>query len=1542
MRPFGRERQARKNTESQLSLENLEPRILLSTSFGSEQVIENYSWDINPQSARAADLDGDGDQDIVACTEGPKNQPSQDLDKVVWFEHQDDGGFGSEQVISTAVDRAETVRTADLNDDNNIDVLSASYHDDTVAWYENNGDGTFSDQKVVSSRVNEAKPLDTADLNGDGHTDILAASPADGWIGWYENDGTGNFGDKLSIDGATDGVKSLHASDLDLDGDADVVACYGVGTADQEKVSWWENLDNGGFGSENVIENGFFSLYSQPMQINSGDDYPDVVWAVKYWSDADSTFKEEIFWYQNDTSGGFGARQVLTDQVGEVRALDGADVDLDGDEDVVVADWNGYFWYENTDSGFGGRTEIKSNVEWARSLSTADVDGDGDSDVLTVSSKSDKISYFRNTAVGPPQIGGLSASPDPVVKPNDVTLSAMGVDDSDGSVTQVKFYLDDGDGSYDPVEDAGVGLDEDGSDGWEVTVSTQADVWKGGENTLFALAEDNDGKWSAPVSTQLTVQEVPKVDSVSETPDPVARPLDVTVTVEASDQDGEVQKVAVFEDTNSSGSYEQEHDELLKTDSDGSDGWGWTTSTAGWPLGINTFFVRAQDNDGLWSAAATSEIEVVENQPPVISNLSDSPDPVVRPNNLTLTATASDPDGTLQGVEFFVDKNDNGTIEQQEDAFLGSDSEGEDGWNWSGSTDGWPVGTHTYLARALDNAGFWSNTASTEGTVENAAPTVTSFSGNPDPVHIGEELTLTTEASDPDGDVRSVAFFYDQNGDGAAQSNELLNIDSDGSDGWQQTLQTDNLSPGNYTFLTRAVDNMGKASQVEDTSVEADYALIDSTTTNGSTASIYDTDASDGVTDPGIAQEYTRTTDASVVILARPMGEKTVYSVFQTRPFEQTDDIGIVVEGNARVNRVNWHSSIGFLLSEGNVDYAHFGGGIRGARVGGLTAPGGWQVPEDVDNDDSSGDPTGFYTPAVCKRFDSASPKAGTGILGDIVASRGLGILSARNTHIGADVRIGGTGESLLTPSTRVILRGGNLEGPLSTDGDVSALYAVSSQHRESGESYGGHIKGDIHASGDVGIVTARGGNIEGLLDVGGNVRSVKATAVSGRGGGIPGGVDAEGSLGLLSAQGGDVGSINASDIKSIKVTNGRIDGGVHAEAGGIGNVILRATGDGDVPSEEAWGIAGDLTASTSIGNISLMKRLDKASPLLAVNGGIEADSINRMTVRGGSVSGGPILATSDIGWITVIGGDMESDVHAENGNIRLLRVNSQSVQTGDGNSKSIGGSIMGDVETGGRMGILSARGGEVGNVDAGEVGRINITHGILSGDVTARSGGIDNISITKRFDKASPLLAMNGSVSAQEDIGRIVVRNGIVDLSGPGRSIYARKGIGMLYASGLLGDSDHDSKEVLVEDGNIDTMAIVGGNIQGVAADVNSDPKSDNAGNINRLLVRNADRGILDSQFSADGNLQSLLVNRAWDVEAQQWKGGRLFNTTVEARSMHVIRVRGEIGEDDSDNDQDHVYAEQGSFWIQHRNWIQVLSNESPHMMQGLSISAG
>ena len=148
----------------------------------------------------AADLDGDGDLDVLSASD-------QDRD-VSWYENVDGlGTFGPEQIIMQRLFRRPVVRidavsAADLDNDGDLDVVAAEEFGHQTLWAENtDGKGTFADQQPIgpSSELTGGS-VHIFDIDEDGDADILAASDHEGIIAWHENRVIGDSNDDGMFD----------------------------------------------------------------------------------------------------------------------------------------------------------------------------------------------------------------------------------------------------------------------------------------------------------------------------------------------------------------------------------------------------------------------------------------------------------------------------------------------------------------------------------------------------------------------------------------------------------------------------------------------------------------------------------------------------------------------------------------------------------------------------------------------------------------------------------------------------------------------------------------------------------------------------------------------------------------------------------------------------------------------------------------------------------------------------------------------------------------------------------------------------------------------------------------------------------------------------------------------------------------------------------------------------------------------------------------------------------------------------------------------
>jgi hypothetical protein len=363
-------------------------------SFSNQTITTQASGAV---SVYAADLDGDGDMDVLSA--------SWKDDKIGWYENTDgQGTFSTLKTITTQVNGAQSVYAADLDGDGDMDVLSASYSDDKIAWYENmDGQGTFSTQKTITTQAIWAFSVYAADIDGDGDIDVLSASYTDDKIAWYENtDGQGTFSTQKTITTQADGAKFVYAADIDGDGDMDVLSA----SQNDDKIAWYENTDGQGtFSTQNTITTQADSAKSVYAADLDGDGDMDVLSAS--WND------NKIAWYENtDGQGTFSTQKTITTQADGAQSVYAADLDADGDMDVLSASYSDdkIAWYENIDGqGTFSTQKIITQADGAQSVYAADLDGDGSLDVLSASVSDDKIAWYENNFV-PPAYGVIDVS----------------------------------------------------------------------------------------------------------------------------------------------------------------------------------------------------------------------------------------------------------------------------------------------------------------------------------------------------------------------------------------------------------------------------------------------------------------------------------------------------------------------------------------------------------------------------------------------------------------------------------------------------------------------------------------------------------------------------------------------------------------------------------------------------------------------------------------------------------------------------------------------------------------------------------------------------------------------------------------------------------------------------------------------------------------------------------------------------------------------------------------------------------------------------
>lgn len=257
-----------------------------------------------------------------------------------------------------------------------------------------NGYAQFGEQQVIAT---DGIPYFTSitDLDGDGDKDVLSASAEDNILSWYKNlDGQGTFGEQQIIDNNFVTAHDSFASDMDSDGDKDIVLISRY-IEFPTKLAWYENIDGlGTFGEEQIISIDEFNFEQiNPADIDSDGDV-DIV----------ATVYRKLIWFENiNDQNNFIPRIIFEEEINDFKLKYNLpiDIDNDGDMDVISGGYHDNIeWYENL-YGLGtfGEEQIITidNIEILKEINAADIDGDGDMDVLSASRNDGKIAWYENT-----------------------------------------------------------------------------------------------------------------------------------------------------------------------------------------------------------------------------------------------------------------------------------------------------------------------------------------------------------------------------------------------------------------------------------------------------------------------------------------------------------------------------------------------------------------------------------------------------------------------------------------------------------------------------------------------------------------------------------------------------------------------------------------------------------------------------------------------------------------------------------------------------------------------------------------------------------------------------------------------------------------------------------------------------------------------------------------------------------------------------------------------------------------------------------------
>ncbi len=349
-------------------------------------------------SVQAGDLDGDGDMDVVSASEND--------DQISWY--RNDGELNptfARQVIREAggiapdgIDFAKSVFVADVNGDAHLDIVYGSEDANEIGWYENDGTANPSFlQHVVATNLIHIKQVFAADLDQDGDTDLFSASSGDNRIAWYEHNGAASptFAQHIVTDGAM-GARGVSVSDLDGDGDLDILAASRV----DGHARWFPN--------ETIHRNARYAPQPESLVTTQASARHVITSDLDQDGDNDliSIGNNEVLWHEND--GGQPPRfneRTIDSSVAGGRWVDVADLDQDGDLDILAASRNNQtlFWYEHLPGDQFRMRIVARDYLSPRAVVAADLRNNGDQDLVVASDENNSIFWFANDGDAPPR-----------------------------------------------------------------------------------------------------------------------------------------------------------------------------------------------------------------------------------------------------------------------------------------------------------------------------------------------------------------------------------------------------------------------------------------------------------------------------------------------------------------------------------------------------------------------------------------------------------------------------------------------------------------------------------------------------------------------------------------------------------------------------------------------------------------------------------------------------------------------------------------------------------------------------------------------------------------------------------------------------------------------------------------------------------------------------------------------------------------------------------------------------------------------------------
>ena len=213
-----------------------------------------------PRGITLADLDNDGDMDAVTANENAGS--------VSVFTNDGAGSFTLNNEYTTETKPYEVI-CGDFNEDGTLDIAVTNKDSDNFSVLLSTGNLSFAAAVNYAVGVNPIG-IETADLNNDSHLDLIIANSGSANLSILLGNGDGTFAAANTVT-AGNSPRGVAAGDFDGDGDLDI-ACT---NSEDDNVSLFSNSGTASFSFVKNLTAGDFPSGLKAADID-GDGYLDI------------------------------------------------------------------------------------------------------------------------------------------------------------------------------------------------------------------------------------------------------------------------------------------------------------------------------------------------------------------------------------------------------------------------------------------------------------------------------------------------------------------------------------------------------------------------------------------------------------------------------------------------------------------------------------------------------------------------------------------------------------------------------------------------------------------------------------------------------------------------------------------------------------------------------------------------------------------------------------------------------------------------------------------------------------------------------------------------------------------------------------------------------------------------------------------------------------------------------------------------------------------------------------------------------------------